>query len=149
MSDIRSPEITSKIMSAVKNKNSEAELKLRRAIFARGLRYRVHTARLIGRPDIVFPGARVVVFVDGDFWHGNAWRLRGMASFEEQFRFRSKPDWWEAKIRRNMERDREVNEALEEAGWHIVRIWESDVLRDVAVCADRVQEIIAACQPPR
>lgn len=144
MSDIRSPEITSKIMSAVKNKDSAAELKLRRELFARGLRYRVHATRLIGRPDIVFPSVHVVVFVDGDFWHGNAWRLRGMTSFEEQFRFRSNPAWWEAKIRRNMERDREVNEALAAAGWQIVRLWESDVLRDVAVCADHVQAALAA-----
>lgn len=139
MSDRRAPEITSRIMSAVKNKNSEAELKLRRALFARGRRYRLHAAGLIGRPDIVFARARLAVFVDGDFWHGNAWRLRGMASFEEQFRFRSRPEWWEAKIRRNMERDRQVEAGLTADGWRVLRLWESDVLRDVAACATRVE----------
>jgi DNA mismatch endonuclease, patch repair protein len=142
MSDRRAPEITSKIMSAVKNKDSEAEVKLRRALFARGLRYRVHYGKLVGRPDIVFPGARVVVFIDGDFWHGNAWRLRGMASFDEQFRFRSRPEWWRAKISRNMERDKEVNEALSGIGWRVLRLWESDVLKDVEACAERVETFL-------
>lgn len=142
VSEPRNPEITSKIMSAVKNKDSEAELMLRRALFARRLRYRLHYKWLIGHPDIVFPSARLVVFVDGDFWHGNAWRLRGMASFEEQFHFRSNPDFWEAKIRRNMERDREVNEGLAEQGWNVVRVWESDILKDLEACVQRIVETI-------
>lgn len=142
MSDRRAPEITSKIMSAVKNKDSEAEMRLRRALFAAGRRYRVHYPKLIGKPDIVFPGARVVVFVDGDFWHGNAWRLRGMSSFEEQFRFRSRPEWWEAKIRRNMERDREVNAALAAGGWSVLRLWESEVQRDVGACVGRIEGML-------
>lgn len=142
MGSQRPSDITSRIMASVKNKNSEAELKLRHALFARGLRYRVHYPKLIGKPDIVFPRARVVVFVDGDFWHGNAWKLRHMASFEEQFRFRSRPDWWEAKIRRNMDRDTVVNERLTAEGWCVMRIWESDVLRDVEACATRVVEVV-------
>jgi len=143
VTDQRAPEVTSRIMSAVKNKDSEAELKLRRALHARGLRYRVHLGKLVGRPDIVFLGPRVVVFVDGDFWHGNAWRLRGMSSFEEQFRFRSRPEWWEAKIRRNMERDREVNEHLVAEGWRVIRLWESDVLRNLGDCVERVVSVLA------
>jgi DNA mismatch endonuclease (patch repair protein) len=138
MPEKRAPEVTSRIMSAVKNKDSEAELKLRRALFARGRRYRLHVRELVGRPDLVFTSARLAVFVDGDFWHGNAWRLRGMASFEEQFQFRSRPDWWEAKIRRNMARDGEVEAALAASGWRVLRLWESDVLRDVDACATRV-----------
>src|SRR5690348_7047982 len=127
VSDIRSPDVTSRIMAAVRNKDSEAEMRLRRALHERGLRYRLHNRKLIGTPDIVFPRQRVAVFVDGDFWHGNAWRLRGMASFDEQFRFRSNPDFWRKKITRNMERDREVNECLENVGWRVIRLWESEV----------------------
>lgn len=147
MSDMRAPDVTSRIMAAVKNKDSEAELMLRRALFSLGLRYRVHYGKLIGRPDIVFPGRRVAIFVDGDFWHGNAWRLRGMASFEEQFRFRSRPEWWEAKIRRNMERDREVNESLAALGWRVLRLWESDVLKDVEACAAHVEAFLQGKEP--
>src|SRR5579859_1797792 len=142
MPDKRPPDITSHIMSAVRNKDSEAEMRLRRALFARGLRYRVHYRRLVGQPDIVFPSARVVVFVDGDFWHGNAWKLRGMTSFEEQFQFASRPDYWRAKITRNMERDREVNDRLVSEGWRVIRIWESDVLKGVDQCVARVMEAL-------
>jgi DNA mismatch endonuclease, patch repair protein len=149
MSEPRAPDVTSRIMSAVKNRDSKAELLLRRALFARGLRYRVHARKLVGNPDIVFPGAHVAVFVDGDYWHGNAWRLRGMASFEEQFHFKSNPDFWRAKIARNMERDTEVNERLVADGWRVVRLWESDVLKDVGACVARVVEAIAGGVAPR
>ena len=142
MPDKRSPDITSRIMSAVRNKNGEAEMLLRRSLFARGLRYRVHYRGLMGRPDIVFLSARVVVFVDGDFWHGNAWRLRGMTSFEEQFQFASRPEFWRAKIMRNMERDREVNERLASEGWRVIRLWESDVLKDVDQCVGTVLDAL-------
>lgn len=148
MASQRTSDVTSRIMASVKNKNSEAEVKLRHALFARGLRYRVHYPKLIGKPDIVFARARVVVFVDGDFWHGNAWKLRHMSSFEEQFRFRSRPDWWEAKIRRNMGRDNVVNERLISEGWRVVRIWESDVLCNVEACATRVEEVVKAADKP-
>ncbi len=142
MPEKRPPDVTSHIMSAIKSENGEAEMRLRRALFARGLRYRVHYRRLIGRPDIAFPSARVVVFVDGDFWHGNAWKLRGMSSFDEQFQFASRPEFWREKIIRNMERDREVNERLTSQGWPVIRFWESDVLKDVDACAAIVMEAV-------
>lgn len=124
-------------------------MRLRRALHKRGLRYRLHFKKLIGSPDIVFPRHRVAVFVDGDFWHGNAWRLRGMASFDEQFRFRSNPDFWRKKITRNMERDREVNERLEDVGWHVIRLWESEVLKDIDDCVSRVVVLLHATNSGR
>ena len=144
MPDKRAPDMTSRIMSAVKNKDSEAEIKLRHALFARGLRYRIHYGKLIGHPDIVFPRWRVVVFVDGDFWHGNAWRLRGMSSFDEQFHFPSNPEFWRAKIMRNVEHDKEVNEKLAELGWRVLRLWESDVLKDTDACATHVEVFLVS-----
>lgn len=128
-------------MAAVRSKDSRAELALRRALHGRGLRYRLHAPDLPGRPDIVFRQRRVAVFVDGDFWHGNAWRLRGLPNLEAQFPTRT--EWWTAKIRRNIERDNEVSRALEDAGWRVVRAWESDVLADTSVVADRVQQVLA------
>lgn len=142
MSERRAPAITSHMMAAVKNKNGKAEMVLRRALFARGLRYRVHYTKLIGKPDIAFTRVKLAVFVDGDFWHGNAWRLRGMSSFEEQFHFKSNPEFWEKKIRGNMEHDNKVTRALEAQGWHVLRLWESDVLRDVSECAARIMNIL-------
>jgi DNA mismatch endonuclease (patch repair protein) len=125
------------MMAAVKGKDSAAELSLRRELHRRGFRYGLHARDLPGRPDVVFRRRRVALFVDGDFWHGNAWRLRGLPSLEAQFPNRT--EWWAAKIRRNMERDREVTTALVDAGWNVVRAWESDVLADTEAVADRVE----------
>ncbi|KKM12201.1 hypothetical protein SY88_05000 [Clostridiales bacterium PH28_bin88] len=124
----RDPAITSRMMAAVKNKDSKAELALRSRLWAAGLRYRKHYRGLPGRPDIVFPGTRVAVFVDGDFWHGNAWRLRGLQSLADLFPTRT--DWWVQKIERNMVRDQEVTWSIMEAGWTVLRYWESHILDD-------------------
>src|SRR5688572_10251123 len=93
----RDPAITSRMMAQVKNKDSKAELAIRRRLHAMGLRYRLHY-RIEGRPDIAFPSRRVAVFIDGDFWHGNAWKLRGLGSLAELFPTRT--EWWVAKITR-------------------------------------------------
>lgn len=126
------------MMAAVRNKDSKAELALRRALHARGVRYRLHAKDVPGRPDIVFRSRRIAVFVDGDYWHGNAWRLRGLPSLEEMFP--TNRDFWVAKIERNMARDREVNQELAARGWTVVRIWESDVLANPDEAAGRVVE---------
>lgn len=138
----RTPEMTSHIMATIKNKDGKAERALRSRLFRAGLRYRVHVSALIGRPDIVFTRRKIAVFVDGDFWHGNAWKTRGLASFEEQFHFRSRPEFWERKIRGNMARDERVTTKLTERGWRVIRIWESDILKDVAACARLVEAAV-------
>ena len=114
-------------MGAVRNRDSTAELAVRRRLWANGIRYRLNV-KLPGKPDLVFPGRKVAVFIDGDLWHGNSWRVRGLPSLEAQFPNRT--EWWVAKIRRNMARDAEVNEQLARAGWNVLRFWESDVLKD-------------------
>jgi len=124
-------------MAAVKNKDSKAELALRRELHRRGLRYRLHPPDLPGRPDLVMPRYRLVVFVDGDFWHGNAWRLRELTRFEDQFP--TNTEFWVAKIRRNMQRDAEVTAALRAAGWRVMRVWESEILADPIAAADQVE----------
>lgn len=124
------------MMAAVRSKNSKAELALRRALHRAGLRFRLHGADVEGRPDIVIRSRRLAVFVDGDMWHGNAWRLRGLGCLEDMFP--TNTEFWATKIRRNMERDREVTGRLTAAGWTVVRIWESDVLADPDVAAGRV-----------
>lgn len=132
----RDPAVTSKMMAAVKHKDSKAELVLRRALFSRGLRYRLHAKDLPGKPDIVFRRQRVAVFVDGDFWHGNEHRRRGLPRLEDLFPTRT--EWWTTKIRRNVERDAEVTLSLEHRGWTVLRVWESDVLASPSNAADDV-----------
>jgi len=89
----------------------------------------------------VFVSARVACFVDGDRWHGNGWRLRGYMSFDDEFQH-ANSDFWKSKIQRNMQRDREVNDQLAADGWQVVRLWASEVERDVTAVADRVEALV-------
>lgn len=114
-----------------------AERLLRAAVWRRGLRFRRHVAGLPGKPDLVFAGARLCVFCDGDFWHGRDW-----PQLHEQLLHRANPDYWIPKISRNMHRDVEQTRALEEAGWAVVRLWETDVLRDPEAAATSIQGIV-------
>lgn len=136
----RDPQVNSRIMAAVKNRGTRPELALRRELHRRGLRYRVKNG-LTGKPDIVFVGPRVACFVDGDRWHGNGWKIRGYASFEDEFQH-ANADFWRTKINRNMDRDREVTQQLTADGWMVVRVWASDVERDVAKVADQIEATV-------
>src|SRR3954470_20834591 len=106
----RDPAVTSRMMSAVRGKDSKAEMSLRRELHRRGLRYRLHARDVVGKPDLVVRSRRVAVFVDGDFWHGNAHRVRGLDRMEDLFP--NNREWWMQKLRRNIERDREVTTRL-------------------------------------
>jgi DNA mismatch endonuclease (patch repair protein) len=130
------------MMSRVRNKDSRAELALRRALHAAGLRYRLHAPDVLGRPDLVIRSRRLAVFVDGDLWHGNPdeVRRRGRESLADLFPTRT--EWWVAKIERTVERDREVTAGLREQGWTVVRLWEHDILRDPDGCARSVLDAV-------
>lgn len=125
------------MMSAVRSKDSKAELALRQELHRRGLRYRLHARDVVGKPDLVVRSRKVAVFVDGDFWHGNAHRLRGLDRLEDLFP--TNRAWWMKKLRRNMERDHEVTETLRSEGWRVIRIWESEVLSNPVRAADAVE----------
>ena len=129
---MRDPEITHKIMSAIKSKDTKPELLLRKALWNKGYRYRVNFKKLPGKPDIVFTKVKLVVFCDGDFWHGHNWAIRGIPSLEDELATYS--DFWKAKILRNIERDKQNNATLQENGWKVLRIWESDIKRDLNEC---------------
>ena len=133
----RTPETTHKIMSAIKAKDTRPELALRKELWRRELRYRKNYKKLPGKPDIVFPRVRLVVFCDGDFWHGHNWAIRGYGSLENELRRYSKT--WADKISRNIQRDERINKELESLGWRVLRIWESDIKADVKRCGDRVE----------
>lgn len=129
------------MMSRVRSTGNRAEAGLRKELWRRGHRCRRYYKGLVGRPDLVFTKARVVVFVDGDFWHGRALAeggRRGLRGVIRGPRF----DWWLAKLRRNAQRDIEVTSALTTDGWTVLRYWESDVLRDGARVANDVSRVI-------
>src|SRR6266487_2252622 len=107
---------------ASRKTQTKCELLLRASIQAHGLRFRVNVINLPGRPDIVFPKARVAVFCDGDFWHGKNWAGR-----RKRLERGANPQYWLAKIRGNMKRDRTHTRGLEELGWTVLRFWESQI----------------------
>ena len=118
--------------------NTGCETILRRELWRRGLRYRLHHPGLVGRPDIVFPKHRVVIFCDGDFWHGRDLEAR----LAKLARGHNAP-YWIAKVSANTERDRRQTAALEVAGWRVLRLWEGDILRDTRRQADLVVAALA------
>lgn len=126
-------------MAAVKSRDTGPEMALRRALHGRGLRFRVSPREVLGKPDIVNRSRRLAIFVDGDFWHGNPddWARRGFDSMEAQFRSANR-ERWIAKLRRNMERDRQVTSRLQADGWIVLRFWESEVRDDLDAVVDRV-----------
>ncbi len=132
----REPDVTSRMMSAVRSRDTRPELAMRRELHRLGLRFRLHSRDVVGTPDLVWRGLRVAVFVDGDFWHGNAWRVRGLRRPEELFP--TNTTFWIEKIAGNVRRDEYVNKTLAEDGWEVVRIWESEIGSDLSACCARV-----------
>lgn len=118
-------------------RDSEPELALRRALFARGLRYRIDDDALPGRPDVVFRRARVAVFCDGDFWHG-----RNLDERLAKLRRGHNPNYWVAKIRSNKARDVRTAAELAAAGWLVLRFWESDIRANATKLAGTVQRAV-------
>jgi len=126
-------------MSRVRSKDTGIEIAVRRALFARGLRYRKNARGLPGTPDIVFAGARVVVFVDGDFWHG--WRF-------PTWRHKLSP-YWINKIEENRRRDRRNFARLRRDGWVVLRVWGHEVLSNVDRVAERIEEAVRSRSGPQ
>jgi DNA mismatch endonuclease, patch repair protein len=116
---------------------TKAEVALRKALWRRGLRYRLNRRDLPGAPDIVFVGTRIVVFVDGDFWHGRNWSER-----KQRLESGSNSDYWVSKIGYNRERDERNNAKLTGLGWRILRFWETDVLSDPDAAAAIVMKLV-------
>lgn len=137
----RDPRITHKIMSAIPSKNTEPELMLRRALWKENLRYRVNYKKLPGKPDIIFTKYHVVVFCDGDYWHGHNWAIRGLNSLEDELAGYS--EFWRSKILRNIARDTEVNQELKAQGWMVIRLWESDIRSNLNECVRIVKEALS------
>lgn len=134
----REASITHKIIASIKSKDTEPELLVRQALWKRGLRYRVNVRTLPGKPDIVFTRAKIAIFCDGDFWHGHNWAVRGMASLEEELN--SYSEFWRSKILSNIERDSKNTLALTESGWIVIRLWESDIRKDLTSCITTIIE---------
>ena len=132
--DTLTPEERSKRMGLVRSKNTKPELLVRQLTHALGFRYRLHRKGLPGRPDMVFPGRRKVIFVHGCFWH----RHEGCYLARMP---KSRLEFWEPKLTKNRERDLQVNKLLAEQGWKVLVVWECE-LRDKAALEQRIKEFL-------
>lgn len=137
--DGRSPipdkEITSKIMSAIKGKNTKPELILRKVLWHNGLKgYRLHWKKAPGKPDIAFPGKKVAIFVNGCFWH--------RCPHCQPPQPKSNMHFWDEKFRKNIERDRKKLSLLDKEGWTSLVIWECQIKNDLKECLNSIQNTV-------
>ncbi len=116
MVDVVDRSTRSRMMAGIQGKNTRPELTIRRGLHAAGFRYRLHSAKLPGKPDLVFPGRKSVIFVNGCFWHGHRCHLFKWPSTRRQ--------WWRDKINATRRRDRKVVRQLHDMGWRVLVIWE-------------------------
>ena len=127
------PEQRSRLMSRIRSTDTKPELKLRRALWALGYRYRKDVKDLPGKPDIAIKKYKVAVFVDGEFWHGYNWA-------EKKPRIQRNREYWIPKIERNMQRDRQNTIALQAKGWTVFRFWEQKLKKEFPTCLEAVVE---------
>ena len=135
MADVVSPEKRSEMMSGIKGKNTKPEILVRKALHARGFRYRLHDAHLPGRPDIVFPKYGAVVFINGCFWHMHGCHLGSMPKTRTEF--------WKKKLEGNRARDAENIRKLAEAGWRIAIVWECAIKGKKALPVEDIADKLA------
>ena len=135
MADDLTPEQRRKNMQAIKSQDTSIELRLRKALWARGIHYRKNYKKLIGRPDIVLTKYKIAIFCDSDYWHGYDWENRHQ-------RIKSNREYWIPKIERNMARDKEVNETLNRDGWIVLRFWEWQIRKQLDDCVEEILKTI-------
>ncbi len=114
--------VSSRTKKSNRSQGTKHELLLMRELKHIGLHFKHHVKNLPGKPDIVFPRQQVIIFCDGDFWHGRNWRARWHKLIKG-----TNGKYWKAKIGSNIERDKIVNETLKTLGWKVVRVWETDI----------------------
>ena len=119
MVDNRSPESRSALMSRIGGKDTDPEMEVRRLLHALGYRFRVHKRDLPGRPDIVFPARRKIIFVNGCFWHAHGCKIGKPP--------KSRIDYWASKLECNRQRDSRNNVLLRRAGWKVLTVWQCQI----------------------
>lgn len=136
MTDIVSPEKRSDMMSGIRGKNTKPEITVRRLLHRLGYRFRLHRKDLPGKPDIVLPKWRTVIFVNGCYWHGH----------EDCHLFRppkTRTEFWASKIKSNQERDMRNYAALRNAGWKVVVVWECGVSKKLRLSDVQLETVFS------
>ena len=137
--DGRSPipmkEITSKIMSRIKGKNTKPEIILRKEMWKNGIKgYRLHWNKAPGRPDIAFPGKKVAIFVNGCYWHRCPSCNPPLPKTHQKF--------WKEKFEKNKKRDKKKINDLQEGGWRVLVIWECKIKENIDECLNKIKEVL-------
>ena len=126
-----------KNMSNIKSCDTSIEIKLRKALWDSGYRYRKNYKKLPGKPDIVLLKYKIAIFCDSEFFHGKDW-----GKLQKQLESGNNSEFWINKIAKNIERDNEINKQLMFLGWKVIRFWGKDIKRDVKYCLKVVEETI-------
>ena len=134
--DNHTPEQRKKNMQAIRSKDTEIELLLRKELWNRGYRYRKNYKKVVGKPDIALTKYKIAVFCDSEFWHGKNYQ-------ESTDRIGTNSDYWKQKIKRNMERDIQVTEQLQAEGWIVLRFWEKDIKKKTDECVQLILNAIS------
>lgn len=122
------------MMSGIRAKNTKPELMIRKALHARGFRYRLYDPKVLGKPDLVLPKWKTVIFINGCFWHGHDCHLHKLPTTRTAF--------WREKLQKNRDRDKRVRESLREAGWRVLIIWECALRGRGKIGVDQVIDCI-------
>ena len=121
-------------MQRIKSKDTRAEVILRKALWKKGFRYRKNWAVLPGKPDIAITKHKSAIFCDGEFFHGK--------DFDTKKKPETNAEYWEEKIKKNIQRDQVVEADLKGMGWTVIRFWSRDIIKDPDSCVKAVEEII-------
>lgn len=123
-----------KTAKKIKSKNTKIEVLLGKAMWAKGLYYRKNCKNVFGKPDFCFKGKKIAIFCDSEFWHGK--------KFLEGEQFKTNTNFWETKIKHNIERDKIVNTQLNKEGWIVLRFWGKTIEKNIDQCIGIIVDAI-------
>lgn len=133
--DVLTKEQRRKNMQAIRSKDTKIEVTLAKTLFALGYRYRKHDKTVFGKPDLIFKGLRIAIFVDSEYFHGKDWDIN-------KHRIKTNQEFWWKKIESNIRRDFEVNRQLKKDGWKVLRFWGSDIHKNLGNCIKKIERVI-------
>ncbi|PZP52089.1 MAG: very short patch repair endonuclease [Pseudopedobacter saltans] len=122
-------------MSKIRAQNTKPEIALRKGMWNMGIRYRIHSKDLPGRPDIFIKKYKLAIFIDGEFWHGFDWDV-------SKLRLKTRKEFWIDKIETNIKRDQLANENLQKLGYTVFRFWSHDIAKNLGACLYQIQQYI-------
>jgi DNA mismatch endonuclease (patch repair protein) len=133
--DNLTPEQRRKNMQAIKSTATKDEVRLAKALWKLGYRYRKNNKKIFGKPDLTFANYKIAIFIDSEFFHGKDWET-------QQLRIKSNREYWIPKIERNRQRDIEVNAHLLEKNWKVLRFWSKEIQKELESCIEKIKQEI-------